>query len=62
MPNPSRTSKPMIGGQMVSTEMANIQGRLGRDNLNITNSLIISNSQILFQDMGNGKIIPMPFG
>jgi hypothetical protein len=32
---------------------------VARDSLNITNSLIISNSQILFQDMGNGKIIPM---
>ena len=54
----------MIGGSTVSTDMTNIglNGRLDRDNLNITNSLIISNSQILFQDMGNGKIIPMPFG
>ena len=32
-----------------------------KDKLNITNSLIISNSQILFQDIGNGKIIPIPF-
>jgi hypothetical protein len=32
-----------------------------REILNITNSMIISNSQILFQDSGNGKIIPMPF-
>jgi len=35
--------------------------RVNRDSLNITNSLIISNSQILFQDMGNGKIVPMQF-
>jgi len=36
--------------------------QLMKDQLNITNSLIISNSQILFQDIGNGKIIPIPFG
>lgn len=34
--------------------------KMARDSLNITNSLIISNSQILFQDMGNGKIVPVP--
>ena len=36
-------------------------GLAQREILNITNSMIISNSQILFQDNGNGKIIPMPF-
>lgn len=42
----------------------NIQAAMSdqlKDKLNITNSLIISNSQILFQDIGNGKIIPIPF-
>jgi hypothetical protein len=34
--------------------------KVARESLNITNSLIISNSQILFQDMGNGKIMPVP--
>ena len=39
-------AKPVVGGSMVSTDMTNIglNGRLARDNLNITNSLIISNS------------------
>lgn len=31
-----------------------------KEHLNITNSLIISNSQILVHDMGNGKVVPMP--
>lgn len=37
-----------------------VSSKVARDSLNITNSLIISNSQILFQDMGNGKIVPVP--
>lgn len=48
--------------QSQNVDIQNMNEQLMKDQLNITNSLIISNSQILFQDIGNGKIIPIPFG
>ena len=46
--------------QVVGINNGQFTNKMARDSLNITNSLIISNSQILFQDMGNGKIVPVP--
>ena len=50
--NAQLTAKAMAGLQLNS--------KVARDSLNITNSIIVSNSQILFHDMGNGKIVPVP--
>ena len=48
-PHPSKISQNITN---------NTNSRINRDSVNITNSIIVSNSQIVFQDMGNGKLIP----
>lgn len=44
-----------------SFDIQQLNEQFMKDQLNITNSLIISNSQILLQDLGNGNIRPIPF-